>query len=62
MRHIRRPMTTTTNRNRYPSAPDGRGASTVTRAKPVGKDPLAVEEGKNDTAAQMEYLAAQRRR
>lgn len=62
MRHIRRPMTTTINRNRYPSAPDGRGATAVApRAKPVGKDPLAVEDGKADTSAQMEYLAAQRR-
>jgi hypothetical protein len=32
--------------NKYPSAPDGRGASTVTRKTPVGKDPLAVETGK----------------
>lgn len=47
--------------NRYPTAPDGRGASTVTRVNPVGKDPLAVEAGKNDTAAQLEYLAAKRR-
>lgn len=29
--------------NKYPSAPDGRGASTVVRRKPHGKDPLAVE-------------------
>jgi hypothetical protein len=47
--------------NRYPSAPDGRRATSVPpRAKPVGKDPLAVDEGKNDTAAQMEFLAAKR--
>lgn len=47
--------------NRYPTNMDGRGASTVTRAKPVGKDPLAVDAGKNDTAASQEYLAAKRR-
>lgn len=49
--------------NRYPIAPDadGRGASTVTRAQPVGRDPLATGDGKADTAAQMEYLASKRR-
>lgn len=37
--------------NKYPIAPgaDGRGASTVTRKVPVGKDPLAVETGKPST-------------
>ena len=36
--------------NKYPSAPpDGRGASTVVRRKPHGKDPLAVETGKPST-------------
>lgn len=47
--------------NRYPTSPDGRGASTVTRATPVGKDPLAVDAGKNDVQASLEYLAAKRR-
>lgn len=35
--------------NRYPTVPDGRGASTVKRKTPVGKDPLAVETGKPST-------------
>lgn len=35
--------------NKYPSAPVGRAASTVTRKTPVGKDPLAVETGKPST-------------
>lgn len=49
--------------NRYTTAPgaDGRGASTVFRRKPHGKDPYAVGEGRNDTAAQLEYLASKRR-
>jgi hypothetical protein len=63
MRHQRSSTNATprVSHNRYPTNPDGRGASTVTRAKPVGKDPLAVDAGKNDTAAQMEYLASKRR-
>lgn len=47
--------------NRYPTAPDGRGATVPTRATPVGKDPLAVDAGKNDVQASLEYLAAKRR-
>jgi hypothetical protein len=64
MRHQRSttPAASRVSHNRYPTAPDGRGASTVTRAKPVGKDPLAVSEGLNDTAASQEYLKAQRER
>lgn len=63
MRHTRGPIGPSINRNRYRSAPDadGRGASTVTRKTPVGKDPLAVEQGRADTQAQMEFLAAKRR-
>ena len=53
----RRPV----SHNRYPTSLDGRGATAVVRATPVGKDPLAIEAGKNDTAAQLEYLAAKRR-
>lgn len=56
-----RGIATPRNYNRFQSAPDGRGASTVTRKVPHGRDPLAVVEGKNDTAAQMEYLASKRR-
>lgn len=58
----RAPTGAAVSHNRYPTAPDGRGASTVTRKAPVGKDPLAVEEGKNDVAAQLEHLAASKRR
>jgi hypothetical protein len=49
MSHSRWAPPTPVNHNRYPSAPDGRGPSTVTRKTPVGKDPLAVEEGKPGT-------------
>ncbi len=45
---------------KYPTAPDGRGASVVTRKPPVGADPLAVGAGVADTSAQMEFLAAKR--
>jgi len=45
---------------KYPTAPDGRGASVVTRKSPVGADPLAVGAGVADTSAQMEFLAAKR--
>lgn len=44
--------------DKYPVAPDGRGASVVTRKEPVGADPLAVGAGVADTSAQMEFLAA----
>lgn len=47
--------------NRYSSKGDGRGASMIVRRKPHGADPLAIGAGKNDTAAQMEYLASKRR-
>jgi len=40
---------TSVSHNRIPTNPDGRGASTVTRKTPVGKDPLAVETGKPST-------------
>jgi hypothetical protein len=45
MRNQRSGIAAPRSYNRYPVAPDadGRGASTVTRAKPHGKDPLAVE-------------------
>lgn len=48
--------------NRFATNPDGRGASTVRRAKPVGADPLAVGAGVNDTAASQDFLQATRER
>lgn len=63
MRHQR--STTAASRvsyNRYPTASDGRGATSVPpRKTPVGADPLSLGEGKNDTAAQMGFLASKRR-
>lgn len=48
--------------DRIPTALDDRGATAPTRAAPVGKDPLAVSEGVNDTSAAMEYLRAVQKR
>jgi hypothetical protein len=42
-RNQRGPHGPSVSHNRYPTTPDGRGASTVTRKTPVGKDPLAVD-------------------
>jgi hypothetical protein len=61
MSHQRSTGRPSLSHNRYRTKPDGRGATSVQRATPVGKDPLAVDAGKNDTAAQMDHLAAKRR-
>jgi hypothetical protein len=45
---------------KYATAPDGGGASVVTRKSPVGADPLAIGAGVNDCAASKEFLAAKR--
>jgi hypothetical protein len=62
--HQRGGITAPRTFNRYPTAPDadGRGASTVKRAVPVGADPLAVGHGINDTAASQDFLKATRER
>lgn len=41
--------------NRYPTESDGRGATS-----PIPANEMPVGPGKNDTEAQMAYLAAQR--
>jgi hypothetical protein len=61
-RHQRGGITAPRTFNRYPTAPDGRGASTVKRAVPAGADPLAVGQGVNDTLASQEFLKATRDR
>lgn len=50
-RHQRSGIAVPRSYNRYQTVPnaDGRGASTVTRRQPHGKDPYAVETGKPST-------------
>jgi hypothetical protein len=61
-RHTRWAPPNFVSHNCYHTASDGRGASTVTRRVPHGKDPLSGGEGVNDTAASQEFLKATRER